>query len=75
MTPPPCDKHKNLQMISSRQIFVYVCPVPSCSRQHDGQGYFEVVDGQLVRGLTATPRRISSAAEKLAAGGAWFATG
>jgi hypothetical protein len=62
MTPPPCDKHKNLQMVPFRlesptgQTFVHACPVPSCGRQHDDQGYFEMVEGQLLRGKNAAPR-------------------
>ena len=73
MTPSPCDKHKNLQMVPFRlesptgQKFVQVCPVPSCGRHHDNQGYFEVVEGQPVRGKNAVPaaNRIDSATEKI----------
>jgi hypothetical protein len=71
MTPPPCDKHRNLQMVpfpsqfSTGQTFVHVCPVPSCARQHDDQGYFEVVNGQPVRAQTAGPSRIFSEKEKI----------
>jgi hypothetical protein len=63
MTPPPCDKHKNLQMVrlQTDQTFVHVCPVPSCGRRHDNQGYFEVVDGQIVRGEIPAPNRIFAA--------------
>jgi hypothetical protein len=56
MSPPPCDRHKNLQMVPfplrspTNYTLLYVCPVTSCGRQHDEQGYFEVVEGQLVRG-------------------------
>jgi len=54
MARPPCDRHPNLQMVplqlESRRAFVYVCPAPSCGRHYDDQGYFEVVDGQPVRG-------------------------
>jgi hypothetical protein len=56
MPLPPCDKHKNLQMVAAplespaNQTLVHVCPVPSCGRCHDDQGYFEVVEGQIVRG-------------------------
>ena len=69
---PSCDKH-NLQMVPFRlesptgQKFVQVCPVPSCGRHHDNQGYFEVVEGQPVRGKNAVPaaNRIDSATEKI----------
>jgi len=46
MTPPPCDRHKNLQMVPFGRTDIDVCPVPSCGRCHDDQGYFEVVEGQ-----------------------------
>lgn len=55
MPPPPCDRHTNLQMIPFGQTLVDVCPVPSCGRCHDNQGYFEVVDGQPVRGQIVAP--------------------
>jgi hypothetical protein len=32
MSPPPCDRHKNLQMVPFGQTFVHACPVPSCGR-------------------------------------------
>jgi hypothetical protein len=72
MTPSPCDKHKNLQMVPFRpesptgETSVQVCPVPSCGRQRDDQGYFEVVEGQLVRAEKAAPgqTRIDSASQK-----------
>ena len=63
MTPPPCDRHKNLQAVPFGQTFIDVCPVPSCGRRHDEQGYFEVVEGQLVRGQRAAPNRLFSARE------------
>jgi hypothetical protein len=56
MTSPPCDKHRNLQMVPWSQTSIYVCPVPTCGRCHDDQGYFEVVEGQLVRGQAAAPK-------------------
>jgi hypothetical protein len=65
MTPPPCDRHKNLQMVPFGQTFVYVCPVPSCGRCHDDQGYCEVVEGQLVRGQSVAPNRLVSAREEI----------
>jgi hypothetical protein len=52
MTPPPCDRHKNLQMV----------PFGRC---HDDQGYFEVVEGQLVREGKGAPNRIVEAREKI----------
>jgi hypothetical protein len=63
--PPPCDKHKNLEMVRLGQTLVDVCPVPSCSRCHDDQGYFEVVDGKLVRGQIAAPKSLFAAGEKI----------
>jgi hypothetical protein len=71
MTSPPCDKHRNLQMVpflvqvSTGQALVYVCPVPSCGRRYDDQGYFEFVDGEAVRGQSAAPSRTFSARETI----------
>ena len=65
MTSPPCDRHKNLQMVPFDRTFICVCPVPSCGRCHDDQGYFEVVEGQLVRGDSASPNRLFSSREKI----------
>jgi len=66
MTSPPCDKHKNLQMVRSPSSqTVYLCPVPSCGRRHDNQGYFQVVDGQIVRGDIAAPNRIFAARDSI----------
>ena len=61
MTRPPCDRHKNLQMVPFGGTLIDVCPVPSCGRCHDEQGYFEVIEGQVVRGqLTAQNRRVGA---------------
>jgi hypothetical protein len=66
MARPPCDRHPNLQMVplqlESRRgkAFVHVCPVPGCGRHHDGQGYFEVVDGQPVREENVRPSDVLS---------------
>ena len=57
MQPPPCDRHKNLRMVPSGQTFIYVCPVPSCGRRYDDEGYCEVVEGQLVRGQSVARKR------------------
>jgi hypothetical protein len=65
MTPPPCDRHKNLQMVPFGRTDIDVCPVPSCGRWHDDQGYFEVVEGQLVREGKGAPTRIVEAREKI----------
>ena len=65
MTSPPCDRHKNLQMGPFGRTFICVCPVPSCGRCHDDQGYFEVVEGQFVRGDRASPNRLFSSREKI----------
>jgi hypothetical protein len=65
MPPPPCDRHTNLQMIPLGQILVDVCPVPSCGRCHDNQGYFEVVEGQLVRGQIVAPNRLVVKTERI----------
>ena len=65
MTSPPCDRHKNLQMVPFGRTFIYVCPVPSCGRCHDDQGYFEVVEGQPVRGDRASLSRLFSSREKI----------
>jgi len=27
----------------------HICPVPGCGRLHDKQGYFDVVEGKIVR--------------------------
>ena len=65
MSPPPCDRHKNLQMVPLGRTFVDACPVPSCGRCHDEPGYFEVIQGQLVRGETTAPNRLFSAGEQI----------
>jgi hypothetical protein len=65
MTPPPCDKHTNLLMVPFGQTLIDVCPVPSCARCHDEQGYFEVVDGKLVRGQIAAPTRLAAGTERM----------
>ena len=67
MQQPPCDRHKNLQMVPLGRTNIYVCPVPSCCRCHDDKGYCEVVAGQLVRGQSAAPtlNRLGSAREKI----------
>ena len=47
---PVCDSHPNLQMIpcslkrTTGQSHGYVCPVPSCGRHRDDEGYFDVVE-------------------------------
>ena len=46
---PGCDRHPNLQMVpcglkrTNGQSLGYVCPVPSCGRHRDHEGYFDVV--------------------------------
>jgi hypothetical protein len=65
MPPPPCDRHKSLEMVPLGQTLIDVCPVPSCGRYHDDQGYFEVVEGQLVRGQIAAPSRSFIATERV----------
>ena len=65
MPRPPCDRHKNLQMVPFGRTFIDVCPVPSCGRCHDEKGYFEVVEGRLVREQRPAPNRIVEAREKL----------
>jgi hypothetical protein len=47
-TPPVCDRHPNLQMITcsltraAESTNGYICPVPECGRHCDEQGYFDV---------------------------------
>ena len=65
MTPPPCDRHTNFLMVPLCQTLIAVCPVPSCGRCHDEQGYFEVVDGKLVRGQIAAPNKLFVATERM----------
>ena len=65
MTPPPCDRHKNLEMVLFGQTLIDVCPVSSCGRCHDDQGYFEVVDGKLVRGQISATKKLVVAAERM----------
>ena len=65
MPPPPCDRHKNLLMVPFGQTRIDVCPVPSCGRCHDDQGYFEVVDGKLVRGQIDDTKKLVEAAERM----------
>jgi len=64
MTPPPCDRHKNLQMVPFGRTDIDVCPVPSCGRCHDDRGYFEVVEGRLVLEGKGAPNRVVEAREK-----------
>ena|ERR671925_577609 len=55
MTRPSCDRHKNLQMDPfsfedpTGTISGHICPVPGCGRLHDKEGYFDVVEGKVVR--------------------------
>ena len=55
MTQPSCDRHKNLQMVPfpfedpTGKVSGYICPVPACGRLHDKEGYFDVVEGKIVR--------------------------
>ena len=65
MPSPPCDRHTNLEMVPFGQTFIEVCPVPSCGRCHDDQGYFEVVDGKLLRGQIADTNKFVVAAERM----------
>ena len=65
MTPPPCDRHANLLMVPFGQTLIDFCPVPSCGRCHDDQGYFEVVDGELVRGEIVATKKLVPAAERM----------
>jgi hypothetical protein len=65
MPSPPCDRHTNLEMVPFGQTLIDVCPVPSCGRCHDDQGYFEVVDGKLVRGQISAPSRLFVATERI----------
>lgn len=52
-------------MVPLGRTLIDVCPVPSCGRCHDEQGYFEVVDGELVRGQIAAPSRLVAAGERM----------
>ena len=65
MPSPPCDRHTNLEIVPFGQTFIEVCPVPSCGRCHDERGYFEVVDGKLVRGQIADTNKFVVAAERM----------
>ena len=65
MSRPPCDRHKNLEMDELGQTLEDVCPVPSCGHCHDDQGYFEVVEGQVVQGPRTAPNRLFSAGEEI----------
>lgn|SRR5215469_2848753 len=48
-------------MVPFGQTLIDVCPVPSC---YDEQGYFEVVDGGLVRGQIAANEKLVVAGER-----------
>ena len=65
MPPPPCGRHKNLEMVLYGQAQINVCPVPSCGRCHDEQGYFEVVDGKLARGQIGAANKLFVATERM----------
>lgn len=52
-------------MVPFGQTLVNVCPVPSCGRCHDEQGYFEVVDGKLLRGPIDAPSVLVVAKERM----------
>jgi hypothetical protein len=55
MTPPSCNRHKNLQMVPfsfedpTGKVTGHICPVPGCGRLHDKEGYFDVVEGKITR--------------------------
>ena len=65
MTLPPCDRHTNLEMVPFGQTQINVCPVPSCGRCHDDEGYFEVVDGKLARGQIGAANKLFVATERM----------
>jgi len=50
MAHPACDRHPNLQMFScwlkkpTGITFGYICPVPSCVRCRDDEGYFDFIE-------------------------------
>ncbi|HYL13612.1 MAG TPA: hypothetical protein VEV41_11285 [Terriglobales bacterium] len=70
MTKPSCDRHKNLQMVpfsfaySTGTISGHVCPVPGCGRVHDEEGYFDVIEGKILR-AESTKERGTSVTEKI----------
>ena len=55
MKTPPCERHKNLQMVpffieyTSGPVSGHVCPVPGCGRHHTENGYFDLADGKPAR--------------------------
>ena len=71
MKTPCCDKHKNLQMVpfffehSARTIRGHVCPVPSCGRFQDAEGYFDMVGGRPVRAQKSAKERAPSVREEI----------
>ncbi|HKN34616.1 MAG TPA: hypothetical protein VJX16_15365 [Terriglobales bacterium] len=71
MKTPCCDKHKNLQMVpfffehSARTIRGHVCPVPSCGRFQDAEGYFDMVDGKPARAEKNGKGGVASVREEL----------
>ena len=67
---PSCDRHKNLQMIPfsikhPTGKISHACPVPSCNRHHDNEGYFDMVDDKPVREEDTSRNRIASARDEI----------
>ena len=71
MKSPSCDRHKNLRMVPffvenpARPIRGHACPVPSCGRFHDAEGYFDMVGGRPVRAQKSAKERAPSVREEI----------
>jgi hypothetical protein len=71
MTILCCDRHKNLQMVpfffehSARTISGHVCPVPSCGRFYDAEGYFDMADGKPARVGNSMKQGTGSISQKI----------
>ena len=71
MTPPSCDRHKNLQMVPfsleypGGTLSGHECPVPGCGRQHMENGYFDLADGKPTREEKTLRTRLTSATNEI----------
>jgi len=70
-TKPPCDRHKNLQMIPfslqyrTGRMSGHVCPVPGCGRHHNDEGYFDMVEGKPIWEQNTAQRWATSVREEI----------
>jgi len=71
MKTPPCERHKNLQMVpffieyTSGPVSGHVCPVPGCGRHHTENGYFDLADGKPAREEEPLKNKITLARDEI----------